>query len=78
MGTSSENLNTCHFMLCFTGLFVLHRKDLMKMMMIENECLNCMQMVTCKLTIENDDNKELWGVTVLHGCMVNWQGGVMV
>ena len=43
-------------------------------MMIENEHLNCMQMVSCKLTIENDDNRKLWGVTVLHGCMVNWQG----
>ena len=31
-------------------------------------------MVSCKLTIENDDNRKLWGVTVLHGCMVNWQG----
>ena len=34
--------------------------------MIENEYLNCMQMVSCKLTIENDDNRKLWGVMVLH------------
>ena len=42
---------------CFAseGLFVLHMKDLMKIMMIENEHLNCVQMVSCKLTIENDD-----------------------
>ena len=46
----------------------------MKMMMIENECLNCVETVSCKLTIENDDNRKLWGVMVLHGCMVNWQG----
>ena len=45
----------------------------MKMTMIENEHLNCVQMISCKLTIENDDNRTLWGVTVLHGCMVNWQ-----
>ena len=44
----------------------------MKMMVIENEHLNCM--VSCKLTIENDDNRKLWVVTVLPGCMVNWQG----
>ena len=60
---------------CFTeGLFILHTKDLMKMMPIENEHLNCVQMVSCKLTIENDDNRKLWGVMVLHGCLVNWQG----
>ena len=53
---------------------MLYTKDLMKMMMIENECLNCMQMVSCKLTIENNDNRKLWGVMVLHGYMVNLQG----
>ena len=62
-------------MLCFTeGLFIVHMKDLMQMMMIGNEHLNCVQTVSCKLTIENDDNRKLWGVMVLHGCMVNWQG----
>ena len=59
-------------MLCFTeGLFILHMKDLMKMTMTENEHLNSMQMVSCKLTVENDDNRKLWGVTVFHGSMVN-------
>ena len=43
-------------------------------MMIANEHLNCMQMISCKLTIENNDNRKLWDVTVLHGCMANWQG----
>ena len=38
----------------------------LKMMTIENECFNCMKMVSCKvMTIENDDNWKLGSVGVL-------------
>ena len=58
------------------------------MIMIENECFNCMKTVSCKVTtIENDDNRKLGGVGMLgailgvtgcvegcQGCIGGWQG----
>ena len=39
-------------------------------MMIENECFNCMKMVSCKVTnIEHDDNRKLGGVGVMWAIM---------
>ena len=41
----------------------------MKMTMIENEHFNCVKMVSCKVTIENDDNRKLGGVGMLGAIM---------
>ena len=36
---------------------------------IENEHFNCMKTVSCKVTTENDDNRELGGVVALGAIM---------
>ena len=37
------------------------------MRMIEHEHFNCMKMVSCKVTNENDDNRKLGGVGTILG-----------
>ena len=45
---------------------------------IENEHFNCVKMVSCKVTIANDDNRnlEVYGVGAIMG-MTRGIGGVM-